>query len=107
MSTVVATANRLDKLVEVHAKGAAKLASELAPVSEIDAPGYVHMFETIQAKQQSKGRWRIVVDKSYAIYVELGTVFMDAIPFFRPAIASARRALRRDLKIVKGTPRIS
>lgn len=104
---MLATAARMDHLVEVHARGAATLASELAPVSDKNEPGYVHMYEVIEAKEQRRGRWRIIVNKGYAIYVELGTVFMDAIPFFRPAIASARRALRHDLKIVKGTPRIS
>lgn len=103
LSTVLATARAMDKLVEKVAEGAAIQASQLAPRSQID---HVHMADVIKAKQEGRDKWRIVVDKAYAIYVELGTVFMDAIPFFRPAIASAQRALRRGLKIVKGQPRI-
>lgn len=104
ITTINATAKRIDERVGEIAQGAAKQASELAPVSEVE---HVHLFEVITAKEERRGRWRVIADKSYAIYVELGTVFMEAIPFFRPAIASARRALRRELKIVKGTPRIS
>lgn len=104
MTTMIATANRMDERVAEIAKGAAKQASALAPVSNVE---HVHLFEVITAKEERRGRWRIIADKGYAIYVELGTIFMDAIPYFRPAIASARRALRRDLKLIKGPPRIS
>lgn len=107
LSSVVATAKRMDKLVEIHAKGAAKLISELAPVSPISEPGYVHMYETVKAVREGHDSWRIVVGKHYAIYVEHGTIYMEAQPFFRPGIAAAQRALKRDLKIVKGPPRIT
>jgi len=104
MSTYHATAKRLNETVERHAKGAAVLVSELAPVSEKD---HLHMYQTVSAREERKGRWRIIVAAVYSVFQEYGTIFMEAQPFFRPGIASARRALRRDLKIVKGPPRIS
>lgn len=87
-----------EQLPEKHARGAAVVASQLAPRSSIDTPGYVHMADSIFAKKVTRTRWTVIVDKFYAIYVELGTIFQDAQPFFRPAMASAIRAFRRDLK---------
>lgn len=96
----------IERLPEKHAKGAAQLASELAPRSEIDEPGYVHMADAISAKPDRvlKGggehRWIVKVEKDYGEYVEFGTIYQDAQPFFRPAMASAQRAMRKELKTV-------
>jgi HK97 gp10 family phage protein len=90
----------IERLPEKHAKGAAHLASELAPRSEIDEPGYVHMADAISAKQEGKGKWKVEVEKDYGQYVEFGTIYQDAQPFFRPAMASAQRAMRKELKTV-------
>lgn len=94
----IARVHEFETLPEKHAKGAAKLASQLSPVSPIDEPGYVHMRDAIYAKKLTRTRWTVIVDKAYAIYVEFGTIYQDAQPFFRPAMASALRAFRADLK---------
>lgn len=94
------------KLPEKHAKGAAKLASELAPRSTALTnpkslePGYVHMADAIKAKRDSRDKWLVEVLKDYGIYVEMGTIYQDAQPFFRVAMASAIRAMRRELRSV-------
>jgi HK97 gp10 family phage protein len=88
------------QLPEKHAKGAAVLASQLAPRSQIDYPGYVHLADSIKAKNTGGEKWEVDVGKEYGIYVEMGTVYMEAIPFFRPAIASAQRAMRAEMRNV-------
>lgn len=93
-------------LPEKHAKGAASLAKQLAPRSTALTnprsmePGYVHMQDTIKAKRKSGDQWQVAVEKEedYPIYVELGTINMDAQPFFRPAMASAQRAMRQEFR---------
>jgi len=96
-------------LPEKYAKAGADLASQLAPVSTPQTnprstePGYVHMRDAITAEPGGGERvggnsWQVVVGKPYGIFVELGTIYMDAQPFFRPAVASISREMSREFE---------
>lgn len=85
------------------------IAQQLAPVSDNNAPGHVHMRDRIKIaggsfdesvsrfREVSTGRFstptdlNVVSEAEYSSFVEFGTVHMDAQPFFLPAYESARR----------------
>lgn len=54
---------------------------------------------SIQARQVGPAHWRVTVGADYGIYLEYGTRFMSARPFFFPAVAevgpSFMAAMRR------------
>jgi len=45
---------------------------------------------SIQATRTGIASWRVVVGADYGLYVEYGTRFMGAQPYFRPAIQAVR-----------------
>lgn len=47
---------------------------------------------SIQAMQIGRAHWRVTVGAEYGVYVEYGTRFMGAQPYFFPAIAEASPA---------------
>lgn len=77
---------------------ARRLAPAPPPTVWPPAPsGYVrtgHLRSSIKAKKVGTGHWKIEVGAPYGIYVEYGTRYMRAEPFFRPAIEKAKRDFR-------------
>ena len=85
------------------AESVVSIAQQLAPVSDINTPGYVHMKDRIkQTEKASAGSLRSVMESEadYSAFVEYGTVHQDAQPFFTPAFESGRRQLNNGLKRV-------
>lgn len=84
------------------ARRATSYARRLVPVDT----GY--LLSQIEWERISKGVFEVRVNGSvqaetgayYAIYVEFGTRYMRAQPFFRPAIALARREFIEEMKAV-------
>lgn len=54
---------------------------------------------SIQARKLGRSHWEVVVGAEYGVYLEYGTRFMGAQPFFFPALAEVRpqfvEAMRR------------
>lgn len=53
---------------------------------------------SIQRQRLGLRRHRVIVGAHYGIYVNYGTRYMRAQPFWEPAIRQAQRDLRRDMK---------
>ena len=49
-------------------------------------------------RQASRTSWRIGATAPYAVYVELGTRYMAAQPYLRPAIRRYRRVSHRGIR---------
>jgi HK97 gp10 family phage protein len=79
------------------ADSAVSLAQQLAPVDT----GYMrdNIKQTDQATTEHL-RSEITSEADYSVFVEYGTVNMDAQPFFTPAFESARRQVNNNLKRV-------
>lgn len=60
-------------------------AEEIAPVSDIDTPGYVHMRDQY-ALEVEPGQIKLSNDSDHILYVELGTYKMAAQPTLVPAM---------------------
>ena len=84
------------------AEVAASVARQLAPVSDNNEPGHVHMKDTIALRLGSYGGVLLIVGAFYAWFVEFGTSLMDARPFFRPAIEAGREHMRRVIEGARG-----
>jgi HK97 gp10 family phage protein len=72
------------------ASAMADLARQLAPVKT----GFMH--DHISQKEEASAahlRSTVESEADYSLYVEYGTVNMDAQPFFTPAFESAKRQL--------------
>jgi HK97 gp10 family phage protein len=95
LKTEEANKHLLDVAVhELNSAGSAMadIARQLAPVKT----GYMHdhLFQTQEA---SESNLEAIVESQadYSLYVEFGTVNMDAQPFFTPAFESAKRQLSK------------
>jgi HK97 gp10 family phage protein len=79
------------------ADSAVSLAQQLAPVDT----GYMrdNIKQTDQATAEHL-RSEITSEADYSVFVEYGTVNMDAQPFFTPAFESARRQVNNGLRRV-------
>ena len=92
---------RLGRAARAKAEGAEvarSVAVQLCPVSENDAPGHVHMRDTIKLLYGKYGGVRLVVEKDYAGFVNFGTVNQDANPFFTLAVEAGREHMRRVMR---------
>jgi hypothetical protein len=67
------------------------IGSQIAPVSNNSEPGHVHLKDTGFVEQKSKTRYMAGFSAPYAKFVNDGTVFMDADPFFNTAVEFARK----------------
>lgn len=78
------------------ASSMADIARQLAPVDT----GYMHDHIS-QKKEATSTSLEATVESEadYSLYVEFGTVKMDAQPFFTPAFESAKRQLQRIGKV--------
>lgn len=59
-----------------------------------------HLRSSIKAGKVSDGVWRVEAGAHYAVYVEYGTRYMRAQPYFRPAVAEATRMFQADFRTV-------
>ncbi len=57
---------------------------------------------SIQARKVGPAHWRVTVGAEYGIYVEFGTRFMAAQPYFFPAIAEASPAFIAAMRRIAG-----
>jgi HK97 gp10 family phage protein len=53
---------------------------------------------SIQARRISQTHWRVTVGAHYGLYVELGTRFQGARPYFGPAVRSVRRSFHQAMR---------
>lgn len=93
----------LDRLVVTFPKSAGALpyrfATRVRRYARAKAPvdtGYLR--STIQRERLGERAHRVYVGAHYGIYVNYGTRYQAAQPFWEPAIAQARRDLHRDMK---------
>lgn len=82
-----ATIEAAADLMEAITEQAEILAIDLAPVDTGELVGSIHA-DPLDSKRL---RWGLFADAPHAIYVELGTVFMAAQPFLRPAVEAVTR----------------
>ncbi len=97
----------LKEVVYETADETAKIAISLCPVSDIDEPGYTHLFQTIRVRGVNQYAADVVAgdvsrDVEYAPYVEFGTYKMSAQPYMRPAANAARLIMREKLARLAG-----
>lgn len=57
---------------------------------------------SIQAMKVGPAHWRVTVGAEYGIYVEYGTRFMAAQPYFYPAVAEASPAFIAAMRRIAG-----
>lgn len=70
---------------------AAKAAQDIVAGAQGRAPVDTGTLKnSIQASSSGPGRWRVVVGADYGVYVNYGTRFMAARPFFTESIAQVR-----------------
>jgi HK97 gp10 family phage protein len=76
------------------AESCVSLGQQLAPVDTGYMRDHIRQIDTATSEQL-----RAVVESEadYSVFVEYGTVNMDAQPFFTPAFESARRQLNNEL----------
>ncbi len=74
-------------LMEAITEQAQILAIDLAPVDKGELVASIHA-EPLDSKRL---RWGLFADAPHAIYVELGTIFMAAQAFLRPAVEAVSR----------------
>lgn len=53
--------------------------------------------DSIATKRVGTRHWKVSVGKEYGVYVEYGTRYMHAQPYFRPAIRFANAEFRKDI----------
>lgn len=83
------------------AESCVSLGQQLAPVSDISTPGYVHMKDRIkQTEEATPEHLKVTMESQadYSAFVEYGTVNMEAQPFMTPAFESARRQVNNGLR---------
>lgn len=99
------------RTVEGNAGHAARTwAADVKNGAKAKAPvrtGYLK--ESIASTRTGRKVWKVEVGAHYGIYVEYGTRYMAAQPYFRPAIQVANKNFRRNMRKVlqgKGGPPI-
>jgi HK97 gp10 family phage protein len=79
----------------------AKAALDIQANAQVRVPVRTGVLKnSIQATRVGKHHWRVVVGADYGIYVEHGTRFMGAQPYWHPAIAKVRPQFRAALRSV-------
>lgn len=74
----------LESIVAMAAMTIESEAKQLAPVDT------GHLRASIGAVQEGRATWVVRAAAHYALYVEMGTRYMGAQPYMRPAIERAR-----------------
>jgi HK97 gp10 family phage protein len=88
--------------VDVNTGHAARTwAVNVRDLAKMKAPvrtGYLR--DSITSERLGPKHWKVKVGAHYGIYVEYGTRYMAAQPYFRPAIKQANRAFKQQMKTV-------
>lgn len=81
------------------AKIVAKTALDIEAGAKVRAPVRTgNLRGSIQATKISATHWRVTVTADYGIYVEFGTRFMAARPYFAPAYNAVVGSFRQAMK---------
>jgi HK97 gp10 family phage protein len=83
----LAIAGALQKVIEMAAMNIEAEAKQLAPVDT------GNLRASIGASSEGPLSWVVRASAHYAVYVEMGTRYMAAQPFMRPAVERARARL--------------
>lgn len=87
----------VNRVVYDMARGVAASARRRAPVDT------GRLRDSIEATRVVPGHWVVTVGAPYGAYVEYGTRYMAAQPFFTPAVEEYRRQFAQQLgKIIHG-----
>ena len=89
---------RVARALSRRTRQAAGIAYQLCPVSDNDEPGHVHTRDTIAVESNARGDVQKLVAGGASLFLEFGTVHMDAQPFLRPAVAEVKPELMKDLR---------
>jgi HK97 gp10 family phage protein len=60
------------------------------------------LLNSVQATKVGPAHWRVTVGAHYGIYVDFGTRFMAARPFFAPAVAEVSPAFIAAMRSIAG-----
>ncbi len=86
---------RVEEVLEEAARETVDEAKRGAPV-RTDA-----LRDSIEAESDGRGVWLVRVGALYGAIVEFGTMYVQAIPFLRPAIEAIKPSLRKKLERIK------
>lgn len=81
----------------------AKAAMDMAAGAQLRAPvdtGFLK--NSIQARKVGPAFWRVTVGADYGVYVEYGTRFMGARPYFFPAVAEVGPTFMEAMRRITG-----
>lgn len=77
----------------------AKAALDIEAGAEVRAPVLTGFLRgSITSRKINDEHWMVTVGADYGIYVEMGTRFMAAQPYLRPAVAAVRDGFIQALK---------
>ena len=80
------TPQAIDRGAKAYSLAVKDLAVQLAPYGDSDDPAHEHLRDTAEVVPGDRqGTYQVVFHSDHAIFVEYGTVFMDAQPFLTPA----------------------
>jgi len=88
-------ANMLQTAEQLTAKTAMDLEAGMKLRVPVDT-GFLR--SSIQARQVGKAHWRVTVGADYGVYVEYGTRFNRAQPFFFPTVAEVGVAFMEGMR---------
>lgn len=95
--------NHLPKDVAHAVRDVAKVKAPVGDEHYIDSDGNVHpgyLVESIATERITENHWRAYVGADYGVYLENGTRYMAAQPFWLPAVRFvARTTLRRGVRL--------
>lgn len=90
------------RLSQRAAQALVRVAKKNAPVGSdtyTDSDGHEHpgwLRDSIHATRISEGHWVVSIDAEYAVYLEYGTRYMRARPFWRRSIRETKEVVFRD-----------
>lgn len=88
-------ANMLETAERLTAKTALDMEAGMKLRTPVDT-GFLR--SSIQARQVGKAHWRVTVGAEYGVYVEYGTRFNRAQPFFFPTVAEVGAAFMEGMR---------
>ncbi len=92
---------QVSQAVAEAAQEAKSLAAQFALVSDNNTSGHVHLRDTLAAYRKTALSWVVGAMAPYARAVEVGTMYMQALPFLSPAIEAVRPRLLKKLQKLK------
>lgn len=111
-STVGATNEFMREMIARQVAGGVEAFQQLSPYDESNTdPAHLHMRDSAEVitidKPNGGLSTAVILMADHAIFPEFGTVNMDSIPSFRPAMDSVSQGIRGEMKIVAGEERTS